>query len=102
MLEVRQAKYIRDYIVEIEFGDSMVRVVDLAGELDGENFEPLREPEYFRSFFIDCNTLSWENGADFAPEYLFLISKSLSDQAKNSKIETDTMAKVKKLYGLAS
>ena len=42
---------------------------DLAGELHGEVFEPLRDPEFFARFVVD-ETLLWPNGADFAPEFL--------------------------------
>ncbi len=39
----------------------------------GEMFEPLRDPEYFQRFEVhaDLNTLTWPNGADLAPEYLY-------------------------------
>jgi hypothetical protein len=33
-------------------------------------FQPLVDTNYFKSFRIEGHTLSWENGADFAPEYL--------------------------------
>jgi len=44
--------------------------VDLSDELDGLVFEPLKDLKFFRQFLIRYNTLSWENGADFAPEFL--------------------------------
>ena len=42
---------------------------DLADELWGEVFEPLRDPAFFGRFTVD-HTLVWPNGADFAPEFL--------------------------------
>ena len=44
--------------------------MDLSDELDGLVFEPLKDLKFFRQFLIRYNTLSWENGADFAPEFL--------------------------------
>ena len=41
----------------------------LEGEVDGEIFERLRDPAYFARFSVD-DTLTWPNGADFAPEFL--------------------------------
>ena len=41
----------------------------MLSELDGEVFEPLRDPDYFARFTVD-ETLVWPNGADFAPEFL--------------------------------
>ena len=55
--------------VWIRFDDGAEGEVDLSSELDGEVFEPLRDPSYFAAFTID-DTLTWPNGADFAPEFL--------------------------------
>ena len=40
--------------------------------MEGPIFEPLQDPEYFRSFRVDgdLHTVVWPNGADFAPEFL--------------------------------
>ena len=53
----------------LRFYDGVEGAIDLAGELSGEVFEPLRAPAYFARFRID-DTLVWPNGADFAPEFL--------------------------------
>lgn len=68
---VTDAKYVKDYIVSILFNDGKKGEVDLSSELDGEIFEPLKNVEYFRQFQIRGHTLSWDNGADFAPEFLY-------------------------------
>jgi hypothetical protein len=38
----------------------------------GPVFEPLRDPAVFKQFEIhpEFHTLTWPNGADFAPEFL--------------------------------
>lgn len=35
--------------------------------------EPLKDPDVFKRFRVDTelNTISWETGADLAPEYLY-------------------------------
>ncbi|MCG3111507.1 MAG: DUF2442 domain-containing protein [Candidatus Manganitrophus sp. SB1] len=62
----------RDYRVWLRFNDGAEGVVDLKDELYGEMFEPLKDIKKFKSFRIDpeLETLVWENGADFAPEFL--------------------------------
>ena len=67
---VKNAKYIKDYTVWLSFIDGTEGYVDLSSELEGEVFEPLKDIDYFKSFKIVGHTLSWDNGADFAPEFL--------------------------------
>lgn len=47
--------------------------VDLSGELYGELFEPLKNPDVFKTFSVhpEFHTLCWPNGADLAPEFLY-------------------------------
>ena len=69
-LHVDDAEYLHGYSVKLRFNDGFEGVVDLSDSLTGPVFEPLRDNAFFKSFRIEGNTLSWENGADFAPEYL--------------------------------
>jgi hypothetical protein len=69
-LHVTQAKYINEYQVWLEFNDKTNGIADFSCELDGEIFEPLKNIDYFKNFKIEGHTLNWENGADFAPEFL--------------------------------
>ena len=67
---VSKAKYIKDYRVQLFFNDGAEGEIDLSSELEGEIFQPLKDISYFKNFKIIGHTLSWENGADFAPEFL--------------------------------
>ena len=73
-LEVTSAEYVSGYTVRILFSNGETRLADLYSSLIGEIFAPLRDLEYFKRFTIKFNTIEWENGADFAPEYLYQIS----------------------------
>ncbi|NQU20509.1 MAG: DUF2442 domain-containing protein [Candidatus Nealsonbacteria bacterium] len=72
ILQVVEAKYDRDYVVRFKFNDGAEGFVDLADELYGEMFAPLRDMQKFKAFKVDpeLNTIVWENGADLAPEFL--------------------------------
>ena len=69
---VVEARYVTGYVVSLKFRDGTAGEVDLAAELRGPIFEPLRDVETFKQFRIhpDFHTLVWPNGADFAPEFL--------------------------------
>lgn len=66
---VIDARHLGAHRVWIRFDDGLEGTLDLADELWGEVFQPLRDPAYFGRFAVD-RTLVWPNGADFAPEFL--------------------------------
>lgn len=68
---VVNAEYIAGYRILITFKDGTTGEVDFEGELDGPIFEPLKDQAYFRRFYIEGHTLAWDNGADFAPEFVY-------------------------------
>ena len=74
-IEVLSAKYLGDYKIYIIFNNGISKTVDLSDKLNGSIFEPLKDKVYFQSFTIKYNTIEWNNGADFAPEYLYEIGR---------------------------
>ena len=50
ILHVKEAKYLHDYVIWLRFNDGVEGEVDLANELEGEVFGPLRDIQKFRSF----------------------------------------------------
>jgi hypothetical protein len=69
---VVEASFVKDGVLRIQFQDGSVGNVDLSDRFFGEMFEPLKNPSFFRQFRVhpDLHTVSWPNGADFAPEFL--------------------------------
>ena len=72
-IEVTKADYLDGYRVKLLFNNGETRIVDLSQHLNGTVFAPLKDLEFFKRFTIKFNTIEWENGADFAPEYLYEI-----------------------------
>lgn len=81
MLEVIGAEYVDGYKVRLRFNNGESGIVDLQVALWGPVFEPLRDLEAFKKFQVSdvFHTLTWESGADFAPEFLY--SKMLEQTA---------------------
>lgn len=72
ILHVKEARHLRDYVIWLRFNDGIEGEIDLANELEGEVFGPLKDIKEFQAFKVDpvLETIVWENGADLAPEFL--------------------------------
>jgi hypothetical protein len=90
-LEIVNAKHIADYKIEIGFNNAETYIVDFENELYGTVFEPLKDKDTFKQFSIKYNTIEWENGADFAPEYIYDLVKGKQQIASepNSPYENE-------------
>jgi hypothetical protein len=75
-LEVIKAEYLDGFRLLLWFSNGEQKIVDLSNSLNGTVYAPLKDIEYFKSFSIKFNTVEWENGADFAPEYLYEIGSA--------------------------
>jgi hypothetical protein len=72
MVKVTRVERLGEYRLRLTFSDGVVGDIDLAAELWGEMFEPLRDPIQFDRVRVDpeLGTLMWPNGADLDPEGL--------------------------------
>ncbi len=72
-LHVLKTKYVDHYRLYLEFDNGVKGIVNLEKALWGDVFSPLKENiDLFKTAHLDpiLNTVVWENGADFAPEFL--------------------------------
>jgi hypothetical protein len=78
--KVIDAIYVRGYTLHIRFSDDIEGEVDLEQELEGEVFEPLKDISHFKDFAVnhELHTVTWPNGAHFAPEFLYEKLKVLA------------------------
>ena len=72
-IEVLKAEYVDGYRIRLWFNNNVTKVVDLKSSLKGIVFEPLKDLDFFKRFSVKYNTVEWEIGADFAPEYLLAL-----------------------------
>ena len=77
MVWVTNARYVEGFKVDVVFSSGESFTIDLKDELTGEIFEPLKERQFFAALKFDpeLDTIVWENGADFAPEFLYELGK---------------------------
>lgn len=72
------------YKLFVRFNNGVSGEISLEDELWGDVFEPLKNEDQFMTARQDpvMRTVSWANGADFAPEFLFeLLTKQLAKAA---------------------
>jgi hypothetical protein len=73
LIWVTAAEHLNDFNLRITFSNGITKIVDLESYLDKPIFLPLSDRAYFKSFKINPFTIEWDNGADFAPEFLYRI-----------------------------
>jgi hypothetical protein len=74
MLHVTKAVLQGDYSVYVEFNDGQAGTIYFKDELERDHRVIIRELldlEKFNTVKLRFHTLCWENGLDFAPEYLY-------------------------------
>lgn len=76
--KIKKAEYLGNYHFNVEFNNGITAEISLKNELWGEIFEPLKDEKYIADFALENGTLTWPNGADFAPEFLMELAKTAS------------------------
>jgi hypothetical protein len=74
MIWIVNAKIVENYQVKIEFNNGLCGVIDFRNIFKNDHRPVVRELldiNKFNSCKVQYDTLCWENGVDFAPEYLY-------------------------------
>jgi hypothetical protein len=76
MVWVVKAELMDAYKVFVEFNDGINGIIDFKEKLSNDHrqiIKDLLDLNKFRTVRVDLDTLCWDNGVDFAPEYLYEI-----------------------------
>jgi len=79
MVWVVRAELKDGYKIYIEFNDGVNGVIDFKEKLNNDHRQivaELLDLDKFKTVKVDLDTLCWDNGVDFAPEYLYEIIKN--------------------------
>jgi hypothetical protein len=74
LVYVIKAELREDYRIYIEFNDGLSGIIDFKDKITTDHREIIRElvdKNKFTKIKVERHTLCWENGVDFAPEYLY-------------------------------
>lgn len=85
ILHVTDAKYLENYKVEVSFNDGRKGIADLSDILYGPVFTSLKDKSMFSQLKVDktLETITWPNGADLAPEYIYFRAFKNDVQLQN-------------------
>jgi hypothetical protein len=92
---VTSVEYVSGYKLRVGFEDGRVPLVDLAAELNGEIFEPLKDLRVFRTARLnpDLDTVVWSNCADMSPDFLYGIGQPVKGKRRAAHQVAESRAK---------
>ena len=74
MVWIVNAELRENYQVFVEFNDVVSGIIDFKEKLDNDHRQVIRDLldlNKFKTVKVEIDTLCWDNGVDFAPEYLY-------------------------------
>ena len=74
MVWIVNAELRENYQVFVEFNDGVSGIIDFKEKLDNDHRQVIRDLldlNKFKTVKVEIDTLCWDNGVDFAPEYLY-------------------------------
>ena len=83
--QVIAAKRVRGFVVAARFDDGTEKHIDVSQWFKGPVFKLLKDPNFFKRFFIEAGTLAWPNGVDIAPEALYDAPDARAASSKNGR-----------------
>ena len=68
MIKLIAAEYVSGQEIRLRFSDESSGVFDFSSFVDAGTSmtEPLRDPEFFRTFYLELGALAWPNGFDLS------------------------------------
>lgn len=82
--------------IHLVFNDGVEATVSFRPWLKGQVFEPLKDLDFFRRFFVDGGTVTWPNGADIAPETLHAAAVRLQRRKEESGLGKGAQERARK------
>ena len=86
MYRVKKVTASAGYTLHIEFTDGLQGTVDVSSSLFGPVFDPLKDRMLFEQVRVDeFGAVCWPNGADLAPDALYLRVLDRQPSAQTSR-----------------
>lgn len=74
MTKITNARHRGAFMIELCFSDDTMGAYDMTPLIDRDTVltRPLRDPAYFRSFYLELGALAWPNGLELSPAAIHL------------------------------
>ncbi len=77
-IEISSVEALNDTTLLLAFNNGEKRLFNV-NQLNGEAFEPLKEPSIFKNASVEFGVVTWLNGKiDCAPEYMYSHSETIA------------------------
>ncbi len=88
MIKILKATYLKDYIIKLDFSDGQSAAMDFSYLLNKNTVltNPLKNIDFFKSFFLDFGALCWKNGLELSPEALYIKAKEMGILYKDKMV----------------
>jgi hypothetical protein len=99
LIRVTAVRHVREHVLWLRFSDGLEGEIDLANRLRGPAFAALKDTALFAQVRLEDSTITWPNGADWAPESLhdFVAAANgvqVRENDAGASIERDQLAAV--------
>jgi hypothetical protein len=88
MVSVVAVEPLEDYKLRIKLSDGRTGIFDVLPYLNKGVFRELKDQNYFRRVYVDCDTVVWPHEQDIAPETIEMLLQPEQSPNKKSKRKT--------------
>ena len=85
MIKITKATYLSGYTIKLNFNDNTFSDFDFSYLLskNTELTKPLKDKEFFKSFFLEFGAICWKNGLELSPSSLHKKATTKGNLYKN-------------------
>jgi len=78
MIKIIKATYLNDYTITLEFSDGKCVNYDFSYIVNKEGIlaQPLKDKNYFKTFFLELGAICWKNGLELSPHSIYSKAKN--------------------------
>lgn len=105
---VLAVRHVHDHVLWLRFSDGLEGTVDLGSRLDHGELAALRDVSLFSRARVDGETITWPNGADWAPDSLHALVAAATRagtqpndaEPSSSRLQSARVPEIARFFGI--